>query len=126
VRREIQIINHKSKTLAPPARAGVENIDALIFDMDGVLMDVSESYRAATRQTTQIYFEICVGLAPFAGDLVARDDIAAFKFAGGFNNDWDLTTALVKYFLSLPGVIASEAKQSPVCAGIASSLRSSQ
>ncbi|MBI5651669.1 MAG: HAD hydrolase-like protein [Chloroflexi bacterium] len=108
--RELQIINHKSK---------IENVDALIFDMDGVLMDVSESYRAAIRQTTQIYFETGLGLAPFAGDLVSRDDVAAFKFADGFNNDWDLTTALVKYFLF---VIASEAKQSPINnAGIASS-----
>ena len=92
--------------------------DALIFDMDGVLIDVFESYRVATRQTAQIYFETCLGLAPFAGDLVSREDVAAFKFAGGFNNDWDLTTALVKYFLS---VIAGEAKQSPInSAGIAS------
>jgi HAD superfamily hydrolase (TIGR01548 family) len=87
--REMQIENQKPKMF-----------DALIFDMDGVLIDVFASYRAATRQTVQIYFETCLGLAPFAGDLVAREDIDAFKFAGGFNNDWDLTAALVKYFLS--------------------------
>lgn len=69
--------------------------------MDGVLIDVSESYRAAIRETTRVYFEDSLRLAPFTGELVSREDVDAFKFAGGFNNDWDLTTALVKYFLSL-------------------------
>lgn len=69
--------------------------------MDGVLIDVSDSYRTATRATVQFYFERLLGLTPFAGDLVSRDDVTALKLAGGFNNDWDLTTALIKYFLSL-------------------------
>ena len=77
------------------------DLDALVFDMDGVLIDVSESYRAAIRETTRVYFEDGLRLAPFAGELVSREDVNAFKFAGGFNNDWDLTTALVKYFLAL-------------------------
>ncbi len=77
------------------------SLDTLLFDMDGVLIDVSDSYRTATRATVQFYFERWLGLAPFAGDLVSRDDVTALKLAGGFNNDWDLTTALIKYFLSL-------------------------
>lgn len=77
------------------------SLDVLLFDMDGVLIDVSDSYRTATRATVQFYLERLLGLAPFAGDLVSRDDVAALKLAGGFNNDWDLTTALIKYFLSL-------------------------
>lgn len=77
------------------------HIDVLIFDMDGVLFDVSESYRVVVRQTTQFYFEKLLGLAPLDGDWVSREEVAAFKLAGGFNSDWDLTTALVKYFLSL-------------------------
>jgi len=77
------------------------SLDVLLFDMDGVLIDVSDSYRTATRATVQFYLERWLGLAPFAGDLVSRDEVTALKLAGGFNNDWDLTTALVKYFLSL-------------------------
>ncbi len=77
------------------------SLDVLLFDMDGVLIDVSDSYRTATRATVQFYFERLLGLTPFAGDLVSRDDVTALKLAGGFNNDWDLTTALIKYFLSL-------------------------
>lgn len=76
-------------------------LDTLIFDMDGVLIDVSESYRTATRLTVQFYFERLLGLAPDAGELVAREEVSALKLAGGFNNDWDLTAALVRYYLAL-------------------------
>ncbi len=73
-------------------------LDALIFDIDGVLIDVSESYRSAIRQTVQIYFEQIIGLAPCKGKVVSRKDVAAFKLAGGFNNDWELTTGIIQYF----------------------------
>jgi HAD superfamily phosphatase len=76
-------------------------LDVLIFDIDGVLIDVSESYRSAIRQTVQIYLETVMGLTACDSELVSRDDIAALKLAGGFNNDWDLTTALLKYFLAM-------------------------
>jgi len=74
--------------------------DVLVFDIDGVLIDVSESYRNATRRTVQLYLEACLGLPPCDGDLVSHEDVAAFKLVGGFNNDWDLTTAILKYFLT--------------------------
>ncbi|MDE3089437.1 MAG: HAD hydrolase-like protein [Chloroflexota bacterium] len=75
-------------------------LDVLIFDIDGVLIDVSESYRKAIRQTPQIYLESIMGLSPCNRDLVSREEVAALKLAGGFNNDWDATAVLVKYFLA--------------------------
>lgn len=75
-------------------------LDVLVFDIDGVLIDVSESYRNATRQTVQLYLETCLGLPPWRGDLISHEDVAAFKLVGGFNNDWDLTTGILKYFLT--------------------------
>ena len=80
---------------------GMLNLDVIIFDIDGVLIDVSESYRNAIRQTTQIYLEAALGLEPFSGELVSPQDVAAFKLAGGFNNDWDLTTGVLSYFLEM-------------------------
>ncbi len=77
-----------------------QSLDVIIFDMDGVLVDVSESYRRATCQTVQAYLEKGLGLEPFEGELVSLAEVAPFKSAGGFNNDWDLTTGLVKYFVS--------------------------
>jgi HAD superfamily hydrolase (TIGR01548 family) len=76
-------------------------MDILIFDMDGVLIDVSRSYRETIQQTVQIYFAQCLGMRSKKGELVTREDISLFKSAGGFNNDWDLTSGLLLYLLSI-------------------------
>ncbi len=57
---------------------------AVLFDMDGVLADVSRSYRAAITQTA----------AHFGVDVDAAA-IRAAKAAGDANNDWVLTHRLV-------------------------------
>ena len=77
------------------------NMDILIFDMDGVLIDVSRSYRETIRQTVQIYLATCLGMESKKGELVTKEDISLFKSAGGFNNDWDLTSGLLLYLLSI-------------------------
>ena len=67
-------------------------IDAILFDIDGVLLDVSESFRAATIETVQYFAVHSLGLED-TGKLLEVEDVEAFKFAGGFNDDWDLTCA---------------------------------
>ncbi|MCB9741650.1 MAG: TIGR01548 family HAD-type hydrolase [Alphaproteobacteria bacterium] len=57
---------------------------ALLFDMDGVLADVSRSYRAAI-QATAAHFGVTVTAA----------DISAAKAEGDANNDWVLTRRLL-------------------------------
>ncbi len=59
--------------------------DVLVFDMDGVLVEVGDSYREAIRATVQ----------HFTGDLVSHDEIQNFKNAGGWNNDWLLSQRLI-------------------------------
>lgn len=59
--------------------------DVLVFDMDGVLVEVSESYREAIRETVR----------HFTGDLVSPDLIQDFKDEGGWNNDWLLSHRLI-------------------------------
>jgi len=78
-------------------------IDALIFDMDGVLVDVSHSYRQAIIQTVELFFNIGLGLGyeDKTLTLLNNEDIDALKMAGGFNNDWDITAAFVIYFLEM-------------------------
>ncbi len=98
-------------------------LDILIFDIDGVLIDVSESYRDAVRETARLYFEAVMGLSPARGDLVSREDVAAFKLAGGFNNDWDLTTAIVKYFLASLDAQTSEVLETSKVSEILTFLR---
>ena len=80
------------------------NIDILIFDMDGVLIDVSRSYRKTIQRTVQIYLEKCLGFQKNKEDWVTDEEISLFKSAGGFNNDWDLTSGLLLYLLSISGI----------------------
>lgn len=53
----------------------------LVFDMDGVLAEVSESYREGVVQTVR----------HFTGKTIERDSIQQYKNRGGFNNDWLLS-----------------------------------
>lgn len=78
-------------------------MDILIFDMDGVLIDVSRSYRKTIQRTVQIYLETCLGFEKGKTETVTKEDISLLKSAGGFNNDWDLTSALLLYLLSISG-----------------------
>lgn len=58
---------------------------AILFDMDGVLVDVSRSYRVAIKQTAEF----------FIGQEVRPEEIQEFKERGGFANDWELTEAII-------------------------------
>jgi HAD superfamily hydrolase (TIGR01548 family) len=57
----------------------------LVFDMDGVLVDVNESYRATILRTIQ----------HFTGELLSNEVIQEYKNAGGWNSDWDLAHHLI-------------------------------
>jgi HAD superfamily phosphatase len=59
---------------------------ALLFDMDGVLVDVSGSYRQAIRETVR----------RFSGSGISDRAVRAYKSRGGLNNDWDLTLAALR------------------------------
>jgi HAD superfamily phosphatase len=59
---------------------------ALLFDMDGVLVDVSGSYRKAVQETA----------AFFTGKSINEGIIQEYKNRGGFNNDWDLTEHILR------------------------------
>ncbi|MCW4010380.1 MAG: TIGR01548 family HAD-type hydrolase [Candidatus Bathyarchaeota archaeon] len=58
---------------------------AVLFDMDGVLVDVTGSYRRAIQKTVQF----------FTGETVQPREIQELKERGGYNNDWDLTEAIL-------------------------------
>lgn len=59
--------------------------DTLLFDMDGVLVDVTKSYRIAIQKTASF----------FLGRTVLKSEIATIKGKVGMNNDWDATYALI-------------------------------
>ena len=74
-------------------------IDAILFDIDGVLLDVSGSFRQAIVETTQFFIKNTLGVED-SGKLLEPEEIELFKFAGGFNDDWDLTNAAVALCLA--------------------------
>lgn len=57
----------------------------LVFDMDGVLLDVTESYRETIRQTVRC----------FAGQEISNERIQDLKNAGGWTNDWAVSHRLI-------------------------------
>lgn len=59
--------------------------DGLIFDMDGILVDVSRSYREAIRQTAEYFLKRSV--------LMSEVDL--IKNMIEMNNDWDASYALI-------------------------------
>ncbi len=59
---------------------------ALLFDMDGVLVDVTHSYRQAIQQTVEF----------FTQQKVTPSEIQLYKNRGGLNNDWDLTHVILQ------------------------------
>lgn len=72
-------------------------MDCVIFDFDGVLIDVGESIQLVHTEAARRYFESLGWMN--CECLVEPADVDAFKLAGGFNNDWDLAYAWMLLYL---------------------------
>lgn len=75
-----------------------EQADTVLFDIDGVLIDVRGSFREVVRETVQFYIKKKYDIDS-REKLIDREDITLLKMTGGFNNDWDLTEALLAYYI---------------------------
>lgn len=103
-------MKRKVPSKVPVAHPPVEKVkaDAIIFDIDNVLVDTRQSYLEAIRNTVELY--LTHGPIPFfsqsAGSkfpsLLTPEDVDQFKLLGGFNDDWDCCYGLLVYLLSLP------------------------
>ena len=60
----------------------------LVFDMDGVLVEVGESYRETLVLTVK----------HFTDQTITRDSIQEYKNQGGWNNDWSLSQKICRDF----------------------------
>ncbi|MDQ6654955.1 MAG: HAD-IA family hydrolase [Verrucomicrobiota bacterium] len=61
------------------------NDSVLVFDMDDVLVDVLESYRAS----------IIATVAHYTGITISNDLVQRYKNAGGWNDDWQLSQRII-------------------------------
>jgi HAD superfamily hydrolase (TIGR01548 family) len=74
-----------------------EVTDVIVFDMDGVLIDVHDSYPVVICQAVTHYLKEL----GFHGEGLAimPEETTYFKAAGGFNNDWALAQGAALVFL---------------------------
>jgi phosphoglycolate phosphatase-like HAD superfamily hydrolase len=75
----------------------VEVADAVVFDVDGVLIDVHHSYPYVICMAAEAYLKEC----GFRGQKAPAtpDETTFFKAAGGFNSDWNLAQGIVLCYL---------------------------
>ena len=64
----------------------VNNIGIILFDIDGVIRDVTNSYRMAIQETVN----------KFCGWKPSIEDIDSIKSEGCWNNDWDLSLEMTR------------------------------
>src|SRR5438128_2483870 len=80
---------HPGANPPPPGGPGRELVmrdGVLVFDMDGVLVDVTASYRQAIQST----------VAHFTGSQITRAQIQDYKNQGGWNDDWALSHHIIR------------------------------
>ena len=75
--KDFERLTHALETVLAP--------QGILFDMDGVLADVSRSFREAIRQTAETF-----------GVIVSDATISAAKSEPGSNDDWSLTRRLMQ------------------------------
>jgi len=73
----------------------------IVFDMDGVIVDVSGSYRETVRQTARLFFNGAGSWKRLPDPLFPLTDLARVKQSGGLNNDWDLTFLVINLLFTL-------------------------
>lgn len=72
----------------------LEGLDCVIFDCDGTLVNINNSYNACIKHTAGIILEQILGGNQWY-DLVTDEIILKFRMSGGFNNDTDTTYASI-------------------------------
>jgi len=77
----------------------LKGASVLIWDIDGVLVFVRESYREAIVGSAQYYFSELMGLK-LSDSLLSVEDTQRFKMIEGFNDDWKVAYAFVLCLLA--------------------------
>lgn len=76
----------------------VNSIDGIIFDCDGVLIDITRSYDSTITQTVQYILKNYAGISD--GIIINHKIIDGFKSTGGFNDEVDLAYAAILCIVS--------------------------
>jgi phosphoglycolate phosphatase-like HAD superfamily hydrolase len=76
----------------------LRNVNGIIFDCDGTLLDTSNSYDKTILSSVNLLLEGFLGKYP-PGDLISEEIIFYFRKSGGFNDDWDTVYGILVYYL---------------------------
>jgi HAD superfamily hydrolase (TIGR01548 family) len=68
----------------------------IVFDMDGVIVDVARSYRETVRKAAGLFFAGAHAWQALPDPLFTLEDLGKVKQSGGLNNDWDLTCCVIE------------------------------
>ena len=85
----------------------------IVFDLDGVLADVSRSYRAVVHETSRRFFRLAPRWDELPSRLFSYTELARLKQGGGLNNDWDLTYRVIDLLTSLLGPLSADRHRDP-------------
>jgi phosphoglycolate phosphatase-like HAD superfamily hydrolase len=83
--------------------------DCVLFDIDGVLVDIRKSYNAAIKETVEYMLKLITGSS--FRRLVTDQIILKFRQSGGFNNDTDTSYAITLATLANPPKNISEGRK---------------
>lgn len=89
---------NKSVLIRRQLRYFLSQLDTVIFDIDGVLIDTRGSFSQAVCDAVQFYFHRILQIRGRA-QLLYLSEVRLFKMAGGFNCDRDLAEGASLFFL---------------------------
>ena len=72
--------------------------NCVLFDIDGVLVDIRKSYNATIKRTVEYMLKFIIGRS--FRTLVTDQIILKFRQSGGFNNDTDTSYAITLAILA--------------------------
>src|SRR5208283_400371 len=94
--------------IKPSSLPELRQVDAVVFDCDGVLVDARRSYDATITEVAGRILCENIGINS-PGKNLAPNLIRKLRRTGGFNNDWDSTYALILF--SIMALPESEARR---------------
>ena len=77
----------------------LRSVDAVVFDCDGVLIDIRDSYNKAISKAVTYILGGLTGHA-FPETFASDEIVFLFRKTGGFNNDWDTVYGILMFTLS--------------------------
>ena len=77
----------------------VSKIDGIVFDCDGVLIDIRGSYNRVISKSVSFILECLIGCT-VSEKLISNEVIFLFRKSGGFNNDLDTVYGILMFILS--------------------------